>query len=278
MTSDEPTLLGVSYPAPPDCMPRLQHLRHMLDSGIDLGNDIVLELLDAVDAAEAARAALADELADLRAIFDNRVAAAVATEREECARVAVSFMRKSGHPDLNNAADIAAAIRARGSTYGAVALSQSAASAAQERPQGGDAGEAPPAPHQDTSAPTTLDAAFAQQPKLRAAVEKTRAEMVQRLREGYYGDAPKLDWTESEWRAWNADGWVWTHIVNGEVLTDAGAGELPWLPGAKSLGPLDGSRGLTGLLHHCRRGTRPAPADPNEACIQCGTKWGDYWK
>jgi hypothetical protein len=93
----EPTLLGVSYPAPPDCMPRLQHLRHMLDSGIDLGNDVVRELLDEmerpkphpgclwedgcrinqstyigelsqrVSIAEAARDALADEVAELRA-------------------------------------------------------------------------------------------------------------------------------------------------------------------------------------------------------------------
>lgn len=84
-------------------------------------------------------------------------------EREACARVAETTEVLNGLPhfdletwsraDIARAAvratvkDIAAAIRARGEKpYGAVALSQPAASAAQERPQEGDAGKAPPAP------------------------------------------------------------------------------------------------------------------------------------
>ena len=195
----EPTLLGTSYPVPPDRMPRLQHLRHMLDSGIDLGNDVVRELLDAVDAAEAARAALADEVAelrasllhiqqqrdDLRAIFDQQVTSAVAQEREACARIVSAERGIFATVETRLMVDsIAAAIRARGEQpCGAVALSHPAASAAQERPQGGDAGKAPPAPHQ-------------------------------------------LD---------------------------------------------------SGMLHHCRRGTRQMPRNA-EACPECGTKWSDYLK
>lgn len=51
MTS-KPALLGISYPAPPDRMSRTQHIRHMLDQGLDLGNDVVKELLDKVERLE----------------------------------------------------------------------------------------------------------------------------------------------------------------------------------------------------------------------------------
>lgn len=123
-----------------------------------------------------ARDALADEVAELQATCaqlharaysqeDWRTGYGIGTrdEREACARLAESTEVLNGSPpfdlgewsraDIARAAvratvkDIAAAIRARGEKpYGAVALSQPAASAAQERPQGGDAGRAPPAP------------------------------------------------------------------------------------------------------------------------------------
>lgn len=76
--------------------------------------------------------------------------AAMAQEREECARL-VERHGESDDPVDWQCSSIAAAIRARGEQpYGAVALSQPAASAAQECPQGGDAGKAPPAPHEES--------------------------------------------------------------------------------------------------------------------------------
>lgn len=122
----EPTLLGTSYPVPPDRMPRLQHLRHMLDSGIDLGNDVVRELLDAVYAlldavntGEAARDALADELADLRQqlndAYERGRHEGEVDEREACARIVSAERGIFAAVETRLMVDaIAAAIRARG--------------------------------------------------------------------------------------------------------------------------------------------------------------------
>ena len=174
------------------------------------------------EAAEAARDALAEECAELRQRLDGLIGvrlgladlvAAVNAEREACAKVAEGSV-VPGDVREPVARAIAAAIRARGETYGAVALSQSAVPAAQERPQGGDAGKAPPAPHlalADFTANATRQHAAA----VERCLEWFQTRQPSLVEHGQAGPERRTEV--------HADGatlaYVWSRLVGGEWMT-----------------------------------------------------------